>query len=87
MGWPGPKVAIGPLRIVKADIVGTQHLRGPLAHIATTDHQHAQTPKTCRAGTDQVHGHKSIRSNLRQSEAIKRLFTGRFLFRSFDSQV
>lgn len=27
MGWPGPRVAIGPLRIVKADIVGTQHLR------------------------------------------------------------
>ncbi len=27
MGWPGPKVAVGPVRIVKADIVGTQHLR------------------------------------------------------------
>ena len=27
MGWPGPRVVIGPLRIVKADIVGTQHLR------------------------------------------------------------
>ena len=27
MGWPGPKVAVGPLRIVKADIVGTNHLR------------------------------------------------------------
>ena len=27
MGWPGPKVAIGPVRLVKADIVGTDHLR------------------------------------------------------------
>ena len=27
MGWPGPKVAVGPVRIVKADIVGTNHLR------------------------------------------------------------
>ena len=27
MGWPGPKIAVGPLRIVKADIVGTNHLR------------------------------------------------------------
>ena len=27
MGWPGPKVAIGPVKIVKADIVGTNHLR------------------------------------------------------------
>ena len=27
MGWPGPRVAVGPVRIVKADIVGTQHLR------------------------------------------------------------
>ncbi len=27
MGWPGPKIAIGPVQIIKADIVGTQHLR------------------------------------------------------------
>jgi len=26
-GWPGPRVAAGPVRIVKADIVGTNHLR------------------------------------------------------------
>jgi single-stranded-DNA-specific exonuclease len=22
MGWPGPRVAVGPVRLVKADIVG-----------------------------------------------------------------
>ena len=27
MGWPGPRVAVGPVRLVKADIVGTDHLR------------------------------------------------------------
>ncbi len=27
MGWPGPRVAIGPVRLVKADIVGTDHVR------------------------------------------------------------
>lgn len=27
IGWPGPKVAIGPVRMVKADVVGTDHLR------------------------------------------------------------
>jgi len=26
-GWPGPRVAAGPVRIVKADIVGSGHLR------------------------------------------------------------
>ena len=26
-GWPGPRVAAGPVRIVKADVVGTGHLR------------------------------------------------------------
>jgi single-stranded-DNA-specific exonuclease len=26
-GWPGPRVAAGPVRIVKADIVGANHLR------------------------------------------------------------
>ncbi len=26
-GWPGPKVCVGPVRLVKADIVGTDHLR------------------------------------------------------------
>ncbi|MEE4154121.1 MAG: single-stranded-DNA-specific exonuclease RecJ [Erythrobacter sp.] len=27
VGWPAPRVAIGPVRIVKADIVGKDHLR------------------------------------------------------------
>ncbi|MEL7196979.1 MAG: single-stranded-DNA-specific exonuclease RecJ [Pseudomonadota bacterium] len=27
VGWPAPRVAVGPLRIVKADIVGKDHLR------------------------------------------------------------
>ncbi len=27
VGWPGPKVAVGPVHIIKADIVGTDHLR------------------------------------------------------------
>ncbi len=27
MGWPGPRVAVGPVRIIKADIVGTDHVR------------------------------------------------------------
>jgi len=27
IGWPGPRVAVGPVRLVKADIVGTNHLR------------------------------------------------------------
>ena len=27
MGWPGPRLAVGPVRLVKADIVGTDHLR------------------------------------------------------------
>jgi len=27
MGWPGPKVAVGPVRLLKADIVGNDHVR------------------------------------------------------------
>lgn len=27
MGWPGPRVAVGPVRMIKADIVGTDHVR------------------------------------------------------------
>lgn len=26
-GWPGPKICVGPVRLIKADIVGTGHLR------------------------------------------------------------
>lgn len=27
VGWPGPRVAVGPVNVVKADIVGNDHLR------------------------------------------------------------
>lgn len=27
MGWPGPRVAVGPLRIMKVDVVGNDHVR------------------------------------------------------------
>ncbi len=27
VGWPGPRIAVGPVFLVKADIVGTDHLR------------------------------------------------------------
>lgn len=27
MGWPGPRVAVGPVRMIKADVVGTDHVR------------------------------------------------------------
>ena len=26
-GWPGPKICVGPVRLIKADIVGADHLR------------------------------------------------------------
>jgi single-stranded-DNA-specific exonuclease len=27
VGWPGPRVAVGPVRLVKADLVGSDHVR------------------------------------------------------------
>jgi len=27
VGWPGPRIAVGPVRLVKADVVGNAHLR------------------------------------------------------------
>ncbi|MDE2410664.1 MAG: single-stranded-DNA-specific exonuclease RecJ [Sphingomonadales bacterium] len=27
VGWPGPRVAVGPVRLIKADVVGSDHLR------------------------------------------------------------
>jgi single-stranded-DNA-specific exonuclease len=27
MGWPGPRLAVGPVRLVSAEIVGSDHLR------------------------------------------------------------
>lgn len=31
MGWPAPRIATGPVRIIKADIVGTDHVRAIVA--------------------------------------------------------
>jgi single-stranded-DNA-specific exonuclease len=31
MGWPAPRVAAGPMRVVKADIVGQDHVRAVMA--------------------------------------------------------
>lgn len=31
MGWPGPRVVIGPARAIKVDIVGTDHVRAIIA--------------------------------------------------------
>jgi single-stranded-DNA-specific exonuclease len=31
MGWPAPRVAAGPMRVIKADIVGTNHVRAIMA--------------------------------------------------------
>jgi single-stranded-DNA-specific exonuclease len=31
MGWPAPRIAAGPLRIVKADVVGKDHVRAIMA--------------------------------------------------------
>ncbi|MEO1045568.1 MAG: single-stranded-DNA-specific exonuclease RecJ [Pseudomonadota bacterium] len=31
MGWPGPRVVIGPARLIKVDIVGTDHVRAIVA--------------------------------------------------------
>jgi single-stranded-DNA-specific exonuclease len=27
MGWPGPRVAVGPVRLIRAEVVGTDHVR------------------------------------------------------------
>jgi single-stranded-DNA-specific exonuclease len=27
VGWPAPRIAVGPVRVIKADIVGKDHLR------------------------------------------------------------
>lgn len=31
MGWPAPRIAAGPLRVIKADVVGTDHVRAIMA--------------------------------------------------------
>jgi single-stranded-DNA-specific exonuclease len=31
MGWPAPRIAAGPMRVIKADIVGANHVRAVMA--------------------------------------------------------
>jgi single-stranded-DNA-specific exonuclease len=31
MGWPAPRIAAGPMRVIKADVVGTNHVRAVMA--------------------------------------------------------
>ena len=31
MGWPAPRIAAGPMRVIKADVVGTDHVRAIMA--------------------------------------------------------
>ncbi len=31
MGWPAPRIAAGPMRVIKADVVGTDHVRAVMA--------------------------------------------------------
>ncbi len=31
MGWPAPRIAAGPVRVIKADVVGTSHVRAVMA--------------------------------------------------------
>ena len=31
MGWPAPRIAAGPMRVIKTDIVGTNHVRAVMA--------------------------------------------------------
>ncbi len=31
MGWPAPRIAAGPFRVIRADLVGTHHVRAIVA--------------------------------------------------------
>ena len=49
MGWPSPRVAAGPVRVVKADIVGNGHVRVIVAgddgrSLKAVAFRHAETP-------------------------------------------
>jgi single-stranded-DNA-specific exonuclease len=49
MGWPAPRIAAGPMRIVKADIVGQNHVRAIMAgddgrSLKTVAFRQAETP-------------------------------------------
>jgi single-stranded-DNA-specific exonuclease len=65
VGWPAPRVALGPVRIVKADIVGTGHLRV----IASGGDGHSLKAIAFRAaetemGQTLLHRHKGRRFHL-----------------------
>lgn len=49
MGWPAPRIAAGPMRVVKADIVGQNHVRAIMAgddgrSLKTVAFRQAETP-------------------------------------------
>jgi single-stranded-DNA-specific exonuclease len=49
MGWPGPRVAAGPVRVIRADVVGNGHVRAVVAgddgrSIKTVAFRQAETP-------------------------------------------
>lgn len=49
MGWPSPRIAAGPMRVVKADIVGQNHVRAIMAgddgrSLKTVAFRQAETP-------------------------------------------
>jgi single-stranded-DNA-specific exonuclease len=49
MGWPAPRIATGPVRMIRADIVGTNHVRAIVAgedgqSIKTVAFRQAETP-------------------------------------------
>lgn len=49
MGWPAPRIAAGPMRVIKADIVGTNHVRAVMAgddgrSLKTVAFRQAETP-------------------------------------------
>ncbi len=48
MGWPAPRIAAGPMRVIKADIVGTNHVRAVMAgddgrSLKTVAFRHSET--------------------------------------------
>jgi single-stranded-DNA-specific exonuclease len=61
-GWPAPRIALGPVRIVKADIVGTDHVRAIVSgedgrSLKAVAFRHAETP----LGQTLLHGDRSRR--------------------------
>lgn len=49
MGWPAPRIAAGPFRVIRADLVGTNHVRAIIAgadgrSLKAMAFRHAETP-------------------------------------------